>query len=340
MQDGFARTSAPEFLSISLDNALPPLPGEKPERIASDLGCGLWSLMARAGRNVLPGPAHRSELGLTDELDALVEAAGQVVLTSGHRLSELLWTRSGPYWNGALARTLILQQARQGFLLLLAQAVTPRAVLFGHASPLVVELGIEGDLDLPGPHLVLLVCTVDPTGKAVARRGYAQAIKSARCFMPVGSAFERDALEALIALRDKLDCHGVDCMIMRDLGEDGLGRQWKVGLRRDETIIGQLRIVLPGDAGIAEDGEMGAAMAEDGAYALTPANSALTRSPVHGDPGRPLRVIRRSPRHFRRFPAQARRRSAHPRSADRRREPLEPPALVPLTHRGARLPMT
>ncbi len=150
MQDGFARISAPEFLSISLDNALPPLPGEKPERIASDLGRGLWSLMARAGRNVLPGPAHRSELGLTDELDALVEAAGQVVLTSGHRLSELLWTRSGPYWNGALARTLILQQARQGFLLLLAQAVTPRAVLFGHASPLVVELGIEGDLDLPG----------------------------------------------------------------------------------------------------------------------------------------------------------------------------------------------
>lgn len=59
---------------------------------------------------------------------------------------------------------------------------------------------------------------------------------------------------------------------MRDLGEDGLARQWKVGLRREETIIGQLRIVLPGDAGIAEDGEMGAAMAEDGAYALTPAN--------------------------------------------------------------------
>lgn len=52
--------------------------------------------MARAGRNVLPGPVHRSELGLMDELDALVEAAGQVVLTSGHRLSELLWTRSGP----------------------------------------------------------------------------------------------------------------------------------------------------------------------------------------------------------------------------------------------------
>lgn len=138
MQDGFARIAAPEFLSISLDNALPPLPGEKPERIASDLGCGLWSLMARAGRNVLPGPAHRSELGLTDELDALVEAAGQVVLTSGHRLSELLWTRSGPYWNGALARTLILQQARQGFLLLLAQAVTPRAVLFGQDRKSVV----------------------------------------------------------------------------------------------------------------------------------------------------------------------------------------------------------
>ncbi|MGO4168928.1 hypothetical protein [Novosphingobium sp. YAF33] len=274
MQDGIARTSAPEFLSISLDNALPPLPGEKPERIASDLGRGLWSLMARAGRNVLPGPVHRSELGLTDEFDALVEAAGQVVLTSGHRLSELLWTRSGPYWKGALARTLILQQARQGFLLLLAQSVTPRAVLFGHASPLVVELGIEGDLDLAGPHLVLLVCTVDPTGKAVARRGYAQAIKSARCFMPVGSAFERDALEALIALREKLDCHGVECTIMRDLGEEGFAREWQVGLRREATTIGQLRIVLPGDVGIAEDGEMGAAMAEDGAYALTPANFA------------------------------------------------------------------
>jgi hypothetical protein len=106
----------------------------------------------------------------------------------------------------------------------------------------------------------------------VARRGYAQAIKSARCFMPVGSAFERDALEALIALREKLDCHGVECTIMRDLGEEGFAREWQVGLRREATTIGQLRIVLPGDVGIAEDGEMGAAMAGDGAFALTPAN--------------------------------------------------------------------
>ncbi|WP_244917360.1 hypothetical protein [Sphingobium xenophagum] len=172
-----------------------------------------------------------------------------------HRLSELLWTRSGPYWNGALARTLILQQARQGFLLLLAQAVTPRAVLFGHASPLSWNSASRVIwTSQSSSRAARLYGRSDR--QAVARRGYAQAIKSARCFMPVGSAFERDALEALIALRDKLDRHGVDCMIMRDLGEDGLARQWKVGLRREETIIASADRASR-DAGIAEDGEMG-----------------------------------------------------------------------------------
>lgn len=66
--------------------------------------------------------------------------------------------------------------------------------------PLIVEEVVDSALTLPGPYLVL-VSTLEPTGKAIVLRGYAQAIASARSPMPILNAFERDVISCLASFR-------------------------------------------------------------------------------------------------------------------------------------------
>ena len=78
---------------------------------------------------------------------------------------------------------------------------------------------MEGRVATEGPHLALIGCVVEPTGQAVASHGFTQPVVSARCFMPINSAFERDVLFLLIELQVALDGHGVDCVITRPFDE-------------------------------------------------------------------------------------------------------------------------
>lgn len=177
----------------------------------------LWALLDKAGANVIGAPSIRPDSCLGDEFSAVMAAARAFSL-GRDRLDQRLWTRSGPFWNGDIARTLGRTSAAApplGFVLLLAQSVGRRAALLGHAQPFVVNEPILGDLDRPGPYLVLIACTLDPIGKAQPLRAFAQAILSAACFMPVASQLERDVLAILLALREKLDCQGLECTIRR-----------------------------------------------------------------------------------------------------------------------------
>ncbi len=206
----------------SPEDDLPTLPHEHDGKAMTHpaLGRRLWSLMNAAGCNVLPPLAAKPDSALLDELE-LLSSESRHWRVGGVPLNERLWTRSGPYWRGEVARTLAAgpRASAQGFLLMLAKSVTPRALLSGHGAPLVVRDGIKGQIAAEGPHLALIACLLEPTGQAVASHGFTQPVVNARCLMPIDSAFERDVLLVLIELQVVLDMHGVDCAITRPFDE-------------------------------------------------------------------------------------------------------------------------
>ncbi|RVT39617.1 hypothetical protein [Sphingobium algorifonticola] len=173
-------------------------------------------LLVASGATVIASPGSRGDSSLVDAFASLSGAADRFEVAPEIPLSQVLWTRSGPYWNGEMARTLRhLPTGTPGAVLLHAQGAGRRAALLGHAQPFVVTEEISGDFDTPGPYLVLVACRLDETGSIDAVRGFAQPILSSRYFMPVQSAFERDVFHALVALQERLDTHGTDCTILR-----------------------------------------------------------------------------------------------------------------------------
>ena len=124
-----------EDFSISFEDDLP---HEDDGRKATHplLARRLWSLMSRAACHVIPPLSAKPDSAVKDELEAISGVArhwrvGSVALT------ERLWTRTGPYWRGEIARTLVLglQAAAQGFLLLLVKYSNPSGCSFGSRRP-------------------------------------------------------------------------------------------------------------------------------------------------------------------------------------------------------------
>ncbi len=237
---------------------LPTVPGEQGEGavLAPVLAARLWELLAAAGSNVIPAPTIKPVSSLPEEFETIFEAAAAFDIMPQVSLQKLLWTRSGPYWNGDIGRVLrdLPRQNSElppsAAVLLYAQGAGRRAALLGHAQPFVVTGEILGDLEVPGPFLVLLQCRLDALGKAEPVRGYAQAILGSQNFMPVRSAFERDVFKALIALQAKLDTHGLDCSIRRDLRDDGPASVLEISIARDGDERYQLRVQLNRDHGL------------------------------------------------------------------------------------------
>lgn len=207
-----------EDFSISFDDDLPPLPWEEEQSLVPPpiIARRLWSLMDKAACNVIPPLGIKPDSTVVDELEAL-SAATKPWRVGSAWLGQRLWTRSGPYWRGEIARTLAASPpaAAQGFLLLLTKSVSARALLSGHGAPLVVRNGIGGNVEAAGPHLALIVCLPEPTGRAFASHAFTQPVVSAQCFMPVHTDFERDVLLLLFQLQVALDAYGIDCTITR-----------------------------------------------------------------------------------------------------------------------------
>lgn len=173
----------------------------------------LTHLLIEARHNIAYPLASQPPGDLVEALDAMARAAATMWI-GRTCLGNILWTRRLVYWNGEMASTLERPGA-QGFLLLVAWAIGGNRLFFRRGNPLQVAGSIEGAMDASGPHLVLLRCAYGADGKAFALEGAAQAIESARSFMPVMSPFERDIYYVLRALQVRLDCHGIDCAITR-----------------------------------------------------------------------------------------------------------------------------
>lgn len=261
-EETLARVAQSRSFDLSEDAGLPPLPGAPApaEADAPALACRLWELLKAAGHNRILAPAHRGDTSLPDGFEAIMTSATEFEVMPGVALADVLWIRSAPYWNGELARRLsemrgdAADASVPGAVLLFAQGAGRRAALLGHAQPFVVAEAILGSFDVPGPYLVLVVCEVDPLGKARALRGYAQPILNAQHFMPVASAFERDVFQALIALQAKLDAHGLECTVSRALSPTGPGQDIEIAVEHENGERLVLHAVLCPDDGTKSGG--------------------------------------------------------------------------------------
>jgi len=216
--------------------------------------------MDKARCNVVPPLATKPDGTLLDELATLALAARHWKV-GDVRLDERLWTRSGPYWRGEIAKRLAQgsQASAQGFLLLLGSGVPPRALLSGHGAPSAVRHGLSGGIGTAGPHLALVACALEPTGQAVASHGFTQAVMSARCLMPVNSTFERDLLFLLVELQITLDAHGIDCAITRpfDMTSRAFANLLMLHFRLEGGALHELVIIMSDAPHVARSGEAG-----------------------------------------------------------------------------------
>jgi len=203
--------------------------------------------MAKGAAHKNPPLPIKADNSLPDELDALVQAA-QHFRVGSHPLAERLWTRSAHYWSGEIAAKLAVasSSSAQGFLLLLGTSATHRALLFGRGAPLVVQEALDGADLAEGPHLALILCMTDPTGRALALSGFAQPVLSAQRLMPVFAPFERDVLRLLLALQEKLDCFGIDSEFVRpyDADRENFADALMLGFGRANGPRHELRIIL------------------------------------------------------------------------------------------------
>lgn len=199
---------------------------------------------AELGR--LPAPAAKPDFSLVDELQVVEAAACAFQVAPGITLDQVLWTRSGPFWRGEVSAKLsdFALPPPPGYILLLARGVSRRAALLGHAQPFVVNEQIDGPLETPGPFLILIACSLDPLGRAIADRGYAQPVLSGQRLLPVSSAFERDVLTAIIAVQRTIDAHGLECDLLRpfDDKQDIFASHLKLAIRRGEAALATLQV--------------------------------------------------------------------------------------------------
>ncbi|MCW2351771.1 hypothetical protein [Sphingobium sp. B12D2B] len=206
------------LFATSFEPELPPIPGAaRTDRVPSSLYVALCSLLAAAGANTIRPPSEDPEPSMRDAIDAIRRAAAAFEVAPGVALSDRLWFGAGPIGTGEVAAA--LKRGGQGFLLLFGHEVDDHVVYSARAAPFRIIGGIERASCVSGPFLMLVVCRIDPQGCVEAVRGYAQPVLSGRLLVPVGSSFERDVLNALRMLQEKLDPHGVALAIESVLPE-------------------------------------------------------------------------------------------------------------------------
>jgi hypothetical protein len=157
---------------------------------------------------------------LSDQYDAINQAASQYRLQSGRRMDELLWAGNPGYGSDRLqghtehfAQWSATKPDR--LLLTFAEDVSRHAAYSLYRSPLRVRDGIAGDLIAQGPYVVLIRYQVDRMGDMRPTCGFARSILGTSSFMPVANVLEREVFQILLYLQERLDGLGRDSTIER-----------------------------------------------------------------------------------------------------------------------------
>lgn len=203
------------------------VPGRSQSSPAPVLRERLFDLLEAAGIMQLSVPERGVQLGLAQQLAAIDRAAQGFALGPDLVLAERL--RCGLHGLKAMVSEPVPPGLGSGdsadlpdaLLVLPASTANARALYFDHRSPLQVGGGIAGVTGLEGPYLALVECVRDFTGRLAARRGFVQAVFSRDWLVPVESQLERETLQLLMALQDRLDDHGLHCAIARSRGPVG-----------------------------------------------------------------------------------------------------------------------
>lgn len=201
------------------------MPGQSQRRPRSVLRERLFDLIEAAGIMQLSVPERGVKLGLAEQLAAIDLAADGFALEPDLALTNRLWC--GLHGLKAAADDRVppgigyRTHLPDALLVLPARGANARALYFDRRSPLEVREGIDGRFELAGPYLALVEFARDFAGRLVAIRAYAQAVFSRDWLVPVDSQLERETLQLLIALQDRLDDQGLECSIAKSCRPDG-----------------------------------------------------------------------------------------------------------------------
>ncbi|GLI99468.1 hypothetical protein [Sphingobium sp. BS19] len=186
----------------------------------------LWRLIDVAGLNHCPClSADSDQRSIGDEFRTLTSVTGAIMLAPGIELGRAFWTHpqalhSRRVYGGlrALARHWPRGHAPQAFLALFAHHVRGSTVYVADGDPVTLANRVQSpstrDNPIDGPYLVIIVVGQFPEAHGYAPlRGYAQPILSGHRFIPVETAFEREALHALIDIRRAFERRGIELFI-------------------------------------------------------------------------------------------------------------------------------
>lgn len=212
--------------------------------VRSSLYLRLMDLLAsaRMGRLDIETIAER---GAHLQMDRLLGAAAPFYLADGVALRDCLFigprALSGAFWEDIPAR------APQVFVLVVVEAANARALYLRSGRRIDLRDGISGSVShaMPvgqGPYLALVCAEFDWLGIPQPRSAAVVPVWRRDQFLPLACSHERDILDCLAAIMDRLDCHGAALQIARQLGAEGpaqvvAGRLYRNGLRQEFEIM-------------------------------------------------------------------------------------------------------
>lgn len=176
---------------------------------------------ARMGRLDIEALAER---GAHLQMDRLLGAAEPFWLTDGVQLRDCLFigpgALSGAFWKAIGAR------APRFFVLVVVEAANARALYLRSGRRIDLRDGVSGSAShaMPmgqGPYLALVCAEFDWLGTPQPRSAAVVPVWRRDQFTPLACSHERDMLDCLAAIMERLDCHGAALQIARQLGAEG-----------------------------------------------------------------------------------------------------------------------
>jgi hypothetical protein len=166
----------------------------------------------------------------------------------GYSLDRCLWTNPSALWDGSVAAGLsefkrLTPGDSPAYVLAYATDANARCLFRSRGSVMRAQHAFYGDFQPCGPYLVLMRCESAFTGKIAIMDGFAISVLGARYPVPVGAALERDILQIVIRLLERIDAFGLEGRLTRKIGPDRLSEcidiaiVWPDGVRRDAKLI-------------------------------------------------------------------------------------------------------
>lgn len=213
--------------------------------VRSSLYLRLMDLLAsaRMGRLDIETLAER---GAHLQMDCLLGAAAPFYLAGSVQLRDCLFigprALSGAFWATIGAR------APRFFVLIVVEAANARALYLRSGRRIDLRDGVSGSVShampvgqMPvgqGPFLALVCAEFDWSGIPQPKSAAVVPVWRRDQFTPLACSHERDMLDCLSAIMERLDCHGTALQIARQLGADGpaqvfAGRLCRDGLKQE-----------------------------------------------------------------------------------------------------------